>query len=38
MCAITNHDRIDRKLKTLLEGSDIVVPEATEITSINSST
>ena len=38
MCAITNHDRIDRKLKTLLEGSDVVVPEATEITSINSST
>ncbi len=35
MCAITDHDKIDRKLKNILIGSNIIVPEAVEVSTKN---
>jgi len=35
MCAITNHDVVDRDLKILLKDTGIIVPEAVEISAQN---
>jgi hypothetical protein len=35
MCAITEHDAVNRKLKELLNTSDVIVPEAVEISAKN---
>jgi hypothetical protein len=35
MCAISDHDVVNRKLKDLLRDTDIIVPEAVEISAKN---
>jgi hypothetical protein len=35
MCAITEHDIVNRKLKELLSNTNIIVPEAVEISAKN---
>jgi predicted metal-dependent phosphoesterase TrpH len=35
MCAITDHDVVNRKLKELLSNTNIIVPEAVEISAKN---